>query len=267
MSTYLLTWKPDEWEYDLLQQRIERFESGDKIHRWSSGRTKRIATGSRVFLTKQGAGQKGLFGSGYVVSEPVEEPHFNEEKRSKGKTSLFVDVEFDRLYDPLTEIKIDRSELMALDPNVWDSQGSGKSVPDDVAAEVEVLWAERTGGVELPYPDEIEIDSKLKEGAVKKVLVNRYERNPEARERCIKRWGRNCVVCNFHFELFYGPLGKRYIHVHHLKPLQEIGEEYEVDPENDLRPVCPNCHAMLHREKPAISIEELRSKISAYGHR
>jgi len=26
----------------------------------------------------------------------------------------------------------------------------------------------------------------------------------------------------------------------------------------DLRPVCPNCHAMLHKRTPAISIEELQ---------
>jgi 5-methylcytosine-specific restriction protein A len=30
-----------------------------------------------------------------------------------------------------------------------------------------------------------------------------------------------------------------------------------LDPEADLRPVCPNCHAMLHRTKPAMSVSEL----------
>jgi 5-methylcytosine-specific restriction protein A len=43
--------------------------------------------------------------------------------------------------------------------------------------------------------------------------------------------------------------------------LAEIGEEYEVDPVNDLIPICPNCHAMIHKKVPAFSIEELRAKI------
>ena len=57
----------------------------------------------------------------------------------------------------------------------------------------------------------------------------------------------------------YGDMGDGFIHVHHLKDLATIGEEYEVDPIEDLRPVCPNCHAMLHRTVPAMSIEDLRA--------
>ena len=264
MSTYLLTWKPDEWGYENLKQRLTRFDSGDTIHRWSSGKTKSISVGSRVFLTKQGKGNKGIFGSGHVKHEPVEEPHFNEEKRMAGKTSLFVEVEFDHLYDPMTDIKVDRDELLSLNPTVWDSQGSGKRIPPEAASDLETIWLERTGGVEIPYPDEVLLDETLKEGAAKKVLVNSYERNPLARERCIKKWGLNCAVCNFHFEMFYGNLGKEYIHVHHLNPLGEMEEEHELDPEKDLRPVCPNCHSMLHRKKPALSIEELKGIVQTY---
>ena len=53
-------------------------------------------------------------------------------------------------------------------------------------------------------------------------------------------------------ELFPRGKGEGFIHVHHLKPLAQIGEQYELDPINDLRPVCPNCHAMLHRASPAL---------------
>jgi 5-methylcytosine-specific restriction protein A len=59
------------------------------------------------------------------------------------------------------------------------------------------------------------------------------------------------------FEQCYGEVAKGFIHVHHLRPLSEIGEEYEVDPIADLRPVCPNCHAVLHLRVPAYSIEEV----------
>lgn len=264
MSTFLLTWKPDVWSYENLMERVEAHASGDVIHRWSCGSTKNISVGSRVFLTKQGKGYKGIFGSGHVTRAPFEELHFDEEKGKAGEKSLFVMVNFDRLYDPLNEIKIDRTELGAFDPKIWDSQGSGKTIPEEAASNLERLWLERTGGVEIPYADEISEPSSVKEGASKKISVNSYERNPEARERCIRKWGLNCAVCNFHFELFYGQLGKGYIHVHHLKPLAEIREEYEINPEKDLRPVCPNCHSMLHRNKQVLSIEELQKLVRTY---
>ena len=85
------------------------------------------------------------------------------------------------------------------------------------------------------------------------------KRNPVARLRCIDTWGTVCLVCGFDFHERYGDLGLGYIHVHHLKPLSEIREEYELDPVADLRPVCANCHAMLHRSVPALSIDSLRA--------
>jgi len=52
--------------------------------------------------------------------------------------------------------------------------------------------------------------------------------------------------------------------VHHLKALSEIGEEYTLDPVRDLRPVCPNCHAMIHRKSESLSIENLRQLIEEH---
>ena len=40
-----------------------------------------------------------------------------------------------------------------------------------------------------------------------------------------------------------------------------IGIEYQIDPVADLRPVCPYCHAMLHRQDPPLTIEELQAYI------
>jgi hypothetical protein len=99
------------------------------------------------------------------------------------------------------------------------------------------------------------------EGALVRVISSRYERNKDARFKCIEHYGAACVVCGFSFSNTYGDLGAGFIHVHHLVPLSEIGTEYEVDPIKDLRPVCPNCHAMLHREKETMSIEALRAQL------
>lgn len=108
-------------------------------------------------------------------------------------------------------------------------------------------------------PNELPTTELLPEGAKQAVVVNRYERNAAARAICIDSWGLDCVVCGFNFERAFGSRGAGFIHVHHLKPLSVIGEEYQLDPVKDLRPVCPNCHSMLHASNPAASIEELKT--------
>lgn len=101
-----------------------------------------------------------------------------------------------------------------------------------------------------------------KEGTVKQILVNAYERNVNARKACLQEHGYNCSVCSFDFEKMYGDLGKEFIHVHHEVDISTIGDEYEVDPVKDLKPVCPNCHAMLHKTRPAMKIEKLKKLIN-----
>lgn len=108
------------------------------------------------------------------------------------------------------------------------------------------------------YPDEI--DPSLNEGAKITVSVNKFERNPKAREACLRHFGYNCQICDFNFEETYGEVGKDSIHVHHLIPLSEIGTSYQVNPIKDLIPVCPNCHLILHK-KNAPSVEVLRSQL------
>lgn len=89
--------------------------------------------------------------------------------------------------------------------------------------------------------------------------VNRYERDPQARKTCLEHWGYNCTVCQLSFEEAYGQLGRSYIHVHHLLELSRTPPGYHVNPVNDLRPVCPNCHAMIHRGTGrALTIQELQ---------
>ena len=102
----------------------------------------------------------------------------------------------------------------------------------------------------------------LMEGALRRVVSSEYERNPSARRACIEHHGAICSVCRFSFEAVFGGLGRGFIHVHHLVPLASIGSEYQIDPVADLRPVCPNCHAMLHRQDPPFTIDELQKHMS-----
>jgi 5-methylcytosine-specific restriction enzyme A len=119
-------------------------------------------------------------------------------------------------------------------------------------------WLSSDQSPQTIFPDQVDESEVLREGAVYQVLVNAYERNPEARQKCIDLYGAHCAVCAFDFSKHFGVLGKGFIHVHHLHPISEIGDEYKIDPVKDLRPVCPNCHAMIHRRSPPYSIEEIR---------
>ena len=114
--------------------------------------------------------------------------------------------------------------------------------------------------ITIIYPDDIE-DKNLFEGSKKQIMVNAYERSSKARKECIEEYGYKCTICKFDFETTYGEIGKNFIHVHHLKPLSEIDGKYKINPIIDLRPVCPNCHVMLHKRKPAYSIEEIKKLV------
>ena len=106
-----------------------------------------------------------------------------------------------------------------------------------------------------------EEDKNFPEGGKQKITVNAYERNPRARQACIEHHGTTCCVCGFDFSAVYGDPGKGFIHVHHVIPLSDIGKKYEVDPIEDLRPVCPNCHAMIHKGGITYKIEDIKKMI------
>ena len=95
---------------------------------------------------------------------------------------------------------------------------------------------------------ESDIPSDIYEGAVSQVLVNRYERSSIAKKKCIEYNGCKCSICGMDFEKVYGDIGKDFIHVHYIVPLNQIDKEYIADYKKDLIPVCPNRHVMLYRK-------------------
>jgi len=161
-------------------------------------------------------------------------PNYLDEQTLRGVRELdpASAAELDALLPPLKEVSFD---------NEW-----GDFPPPD----------------EETSPEEVVDAQTYYEGATKHITVNVYERSAKARRACIARYGVDCFVCGFNFKSVYGDDGDGFIHVHHLKPLSEVGEEYALNPVEDLRPVCPNCHAMIHRKIPAYTIEEMKKLLS-----
>ena len=121
---------------------------------------------------------------------------------------------------------------------------------------------------EISLPEEVNEPDQYFEGATSRIEINTYERNRQARSACIEHYGTSCCICGFNFGATYGEVAEGYIHVHHLIPLSEIEEEYEVDPVNDLRPVCPNCHAIIHlKPRQPFTLKEVKTFIKKHeGH-
>jgi len=174
--------------------------------------------------------------------------------------STGYDVLYDGLrYAPKAVVGIAASYVIGKQLGPYDFKGGLKSKCFKVLEfnNFEIV----TKGDTNPFPEEIGNTEKYFEGSVTQAVVNRYERDPKAREKCIEKYGSVCQVCTVDFEKVYGTIGEGFIHVHHIKQLSDIAKEYEVDPVADLVPVCPNCHAMLHKKRPPFSISELKTML------
>lgn len=91
------------------------------------------------------------------------------------------------------------------------------------------------------------------------------ERNPLVKKAVIQKFKSHnkavfCEACGFNFYENYGELGKDYIECHHTKPIHQMNGETETRIE-DMVLLCSNCHRMVHRNFPMLSVDELKEII------
>lgn len=254
MASYLCTWNPKNWEWEEFADDYEAISSGKPLTfswRVLSGK---ICPGDRLFIMRLGVPPKGIVASGRAASSSY---------REGGDRQLLVDFEFDTLLDPDSDRILTLDELLEqVDPDYsWTPQGSGVPISDEIAERLEKEWNDLIDSepVYLIHSEELEEGDILTEGGSVQILVNAHERNLKARQACVEHYGPICCVCEFNFGKTYGSDHEGLIHVHHLTPLSEIDEEYSVNPIEDLRPVCPNCHSAIHARTPPYTIEEVTS--------
>lgn len=268
ISTYLFTWNPQKGNWTDLQESIDHLENiGYVVRRWSCGNSKNIKKGDRVFLVRLGDEPRGIMCSGYAKSSYYVLPHWD---GTEGKTANYIDIEFDILINPEKNILFGKDDLDKVDPNKiqqWFPQQSGISIKPEVLSLLESNWFDfirenKYIGNAFVSNDVLSDETEsFMEGKSKEVTQTRYERNPQARKTCLKHHGYSCQICKFNFEKTFGEIGKGFIHVHHINAIAGFGKEYEIDPKNDLIPVCPNCHAMIHSKRPAFIIDEIKDII------
>lgn len=114
------------------------------------------------------------------------------------------------------------------------------------------------------YSVELE-DEEFPEGKLLTQIHKRKERNRKAveqkKQRVLTETGKLvCEACGFDFAERYGPLGHGFAECHHTIPVSELDEKHRTRLA-DLAIVCANCHRMIHRSRPMVSIAELRALI------
>jgi 5-methylcytosine-specific restriction protein A len=267
MKAFLLTWNPLKWDWDTLDDDINDLnEIGTVKGRWSCGTNKSIDVGDRIFLIRLGKAPKGIMASGYTNRNVFTGPHWSNEV---GKVSNYIDIDYDILINPESSKILSLDNLESQFPlQRWTTQNSGISIHQEILFDLEKLWfnfANENGHFRQLFVDSNNTQTEkshsiFTEGNIGTVTTTKYERNPYARDVCIKKHGTICRICGFDFGKVYGEIGKGFIHIHHLMPISEIGKEYLLDPINDLCPVCPNCHAMIHKRRPAYSLEDIKGR-------
>lgn len=263
-KTYLLTWNPKRYPWKSLKSNIASLDTHGRLRGNWSCRTGQVKVGDRIFLLRQGEEPRGIVASGIATSEIYEGKHWD--KAQQERLTTYVHLEWDAIVDPKVDGTLSIIELTGknLSSVHWGTQSSGIEIPPAAAADLELKWEAYLESVDLSnplLPGEVQHNDSYPEGALRTVTVNAYERNPRARRACVAHHGPICAVCDFKFEQFYGPIGKGFIHVHHVLPLSKVRKEYKVDPIKDMVPVCPNCHAMLHGGNGVMSIQKLRKTI------
>lgn len=164
---------------------------------------------------------------------------FKKVKYKLYKGAYYFDVDTIKVFEPITA-----NELYEIDSNFKRFSQVKQHID---SSKHELIMDLINSKEQVKLPEEVDDDSKqLYEGIRKQIFVNAYERNSKAKAECIKIYGPKCAICGFDFGKVYGRKFEGKIHVHHIKPLNEIDKEYAVNPEKDLIPVCPNCHFILH---------------------
>jgi predicted HNH restriction endonuclease len=85
-----------------------------------------------------------------------------------------------------------------------------------------------------------------------------------AKERALDEHGQlPCAACTFDFASVYGEIGRGFIECHHLLALADLVAE-RATRVSELALVCSNCHRMIHRKRPWLSMERLTDVVQPY---
>jgi len=262
MATFLLTWNPKRWHWDDLQANVEEVaEKGFHLGRWSTGVSKKIQRGDRLFLIRLGTAPTGIIGSGSAESNVYEDEHWEDSAAAEGRSANYVRIRFDTLVNPELDPKdvLPRKQLSGLGKMHWDSQGSGIRIPADVARRLEDAWADFLDNDKQPLPV---AEPSAIEGLRTETVTYARGRSRQLRDLAFANSEGVCCVCNVDYSSLLDGKGVRVLQVHHRKQLA-TSDVPRLTNLKDLAVVCANCHLLIHMNpKRALSVEALKQMLS-----
>lgn len=130
-DAFVFTWKPDKWPYAELKALVDEFvRTGNCETLWRCASYRQVWLGARAIFFKQGIPDRGVFGLGEVVGDPILSP-----SAGKGQGRYSVKVRILKLVDPTKSFMLPESEIKSsgLDAPVWNSRSSGIPLDDKLA--------------------------------------------------------------------------------------------------------------------------------------
>jgi 5-methylcytosine-specific restriction protein A len=70
-----------------------------------------------------------------------------------------------------------------------------------------------------------------------------------------------CETCDLRDTELPQPIAEACFEIHHRTPLAALKKETETTL-SDLAMLCANCHRMIHRSSPMITVEELQKRLN-----
>jgi 5-methylcytosine-specific restriction protein A len=201
---------------------------------------------------------------GITRSKPKLGPHYADPK----KKTHYVNVDWQEMLplDDVIPVQILDRELPEIPWATGGIRSSGFTIKPEYQERLSDIWVHYSGEGEGREPGEVDAKDFF-EGGVRTITVNRYERDPRARNACLSHYGSTCFVCDVDLVKIYGKtLGQAAIHVHHVKPMATRGSKpYIIDPIKDLIPLCPNCHNVIHKTAPIMTPKALKKQLQTLG--
>jgi hypothetical protein len=136
MKAYLFGWSPVKFAWEDIDKDIQKLKTtGELIDNWSVASHKAIRPGDRAYLVRLASEPKGLFGSGYIASEP-------QLAFRKGRHYYRIDIALDILLNPDKEriLTFDILKTGNLAEQNWTPQASGISIREHLVNELEGVW-------------------------------------------------------------------------------------------------------------------------------
>lgn len=262
METILLAWNPKNFPWGSFKDELAAIRRDGRARQsWSVGNRTTVRPGTRFFLIRLGSEPRGLVGSGWTTSAPFKDDHWNQDRARSGKTAQYVEIDFDVLEEfPIVTMPELKERPFA--SGHWSTQISGVRVSDSIAVELENVWAKRTTKKVGGGREELQSVPKTALKHSMRVLVNRHERCARMRSLCLAHYGMKCACCGVLLADIYGDQAADVIHVHHLSPLGALPSGTVIDPIRDLRPVCPNCHCVIHTRPEPFTIREMKALLA-----